>query len=892
MERLEKELMADWKFWFGEKEGKEPQIVELPHDWVVEAPYTTDRKEAAQGFHIKRGTGYYERELFIEVIEGHRYFLDFGGIYEKSQVFVNGHLAGGRKYGYSPFRLEITPFVKNGSNLVAIRVDSDEKITDRWYTGAGIYRTVKLLETGNAYLDEKEVVVHTEFPGEGYEKAVVRVTVPEAMELKSSLQLIQHRKMEENCVCESKEAESVTCENNGAENLTCETKDGSLEFVVTAPKLWTAEEPNLYELKLQRLENGVESDSVSLKIGLRKTEFVKEKGLLVNGRPVKLHGVCVHQDAGCVGVAARKEIWRDRLLDLKEMGCNAIRPAHHVYAEEFMDLCDELGFYVYEECFDKWTGGHYGSFFDTEWEKDVEVMVKRDRNRPSVIIWGVGNEVENQGQESMLRILKMLVAKVKTLDVSRPVSCAMNPHFKRESKVDLSKIMDIQQFVDEADDTEIWDIAEKVERICRIGELVDIVSCNYQEQWYEEIHKAMPDKLILGTEVYQYYKGHALQFKNFTEDNPSLVPERYPYVIGSMIWTGISYLGESMGYPARGWNGALIRTNGVRKAGYYLLQSYWSHKPMVHFEVMDYSLEDEGVKDHWDMPPYVAHWHFPQFSNAVLPYMIATNCEEVELYVNDNRIYLPPKEETGEKLIRGFLTWTTGKVTVIGKNGGKEVCRQELVTPKVAVRLTLSDKAANTEDSGSSLIRLKTAEKLTEKEAAKRRKEETRVAEEVSAEDGQRQLSVIKLPAIRGYQKMLHVRALDEEGNFCFRESTRVRFGVEGPAVIAGVDSGDAKSLESFKDPWIHLYQGQASVMLRLTGEEGRICLTAYADGMRSAVLELCVEAETGNIQTADKEDAAGTLQEKMESVEAGKGQAAWMESSAEAAQVEAVVRE
>ena len=899
MHRIEKELMTDWKFWFGEKEGKKPENVELPHDWVIEAPYTADKKEAAQGFHIKRGTGYYEKELFIEVMEEHRYFLDFGGIYEKSQVFVNGQLVGERKYGYSPFRLEITPFVKNGSNLVEVRVDSDEKITDRWYTGAGIYRTVKLLETGNVYLDEKEVVVHTIFPGEGYEKAVVRVTVPEEMELKGSLKLIQHRKMAESCACENtgvekaacEGTESVTYENEGIENLTCESKDGNLEFIVTDPRLWTAEEPNLYELKLKRLENGEESDSVSLKIGLRKVEFVKEKGLLVNGRQVKLHGVCVHQDAGCVGVAARKEIWKGRLLDLKEMGCNAIRPAHHVYAEEFMDLCDELGFYVYEECFDKWTGGHYGSFFDAEWEKDVEVMVKRDRNRPSVIIWGVGNEVENQGQESMLRILKMLVAKVKTLDVSRPVTCAMNPHFKRESKVDLSKITDIQQFVDEADDTEIWDIGEKVERICRIGELVDIISCNYQEQWYEEIHKAVPDKLILGTEVYQYYKGHALQFKNFTEDNPSLVPERYPYVIGSMIWTGISYLGESMGYPAKGWNGALLRTNGVRKAGYYLMQSYWSRKPMVHFEVMDYSLEDEGVKDHWDMPPYAAHWHFPQFSNAVLPYMIATNCEEVELYVNDNRIYLPTKEETGEKLIRGFLTWTPGNVTVIGKNGGKEVCRQELVTPKAAAMLALSEKAANTVDTEKCFVTSKAAEEMTEKEAAQRKEAEAKVAESVSAEDGQRQQSAIKLSAIRGYQKMLHVRALDEEGNFCFRESARVRFCVEGPAVIVGVDSGDAKSLESFREPWIHLYQGQASVMLRLTGEEGRIRLTAYGDGMRSAVLELCVEAETGNIQTADKEAATGALQEKMESGEAGEEQDVWKESSLDAVQVKAVGR-
>ncbi|MFR8336925.1 MAG: glycoside hydrolase family 2 TIM barrel-domain containing protein [Eisenbergiella massiliensis] len=169
-------------------------------------------------------------------------------------------------------------------------------------------------------------------------------------------------------------------------------------------------------------------------------------------------------------------------------------------------MCDELGFYVYEECFDKWTGGLYGRYFETEWKKDVEAMVKRDRNRACIFIWGVGNEVENQGQPSMLAILKMLKDYVLTMDATRPVTYAMNPHFKRESNVDLSQIKDIQKFVDEADDTEIYDVRERVERICRIGEIVDVISCNYQEQWYPMIHEAMPDKLILGTEIYQFFK--------------------------------------------------------------------------------------------------------------------------------------------------------------------------------------------------------------------------------------------------------------------------------------------------------------------------------------------------------------------------------------------------
>lgn len=770
MERRERKLTEDWRFWFGEEKKGEGETVDLPHDWVIGAPYCRDRKEFCQGFHIQRGTGWYQKKIHLEVMKNHRYFLDFGGIYEKSRVYVNGTLAGGHLYGYTSFRLEVTELVKTGENLIEIRVDSDVTPTDRWYTGAGIYRTVKLLETGAHYLDEKEMTVTAEFPEEDFRKAVVTVETGCGQPVRGCLSL-------------------------GEQKLESSGQEGRLVFQAEEPALWSAKHPVLYTLQVSLMDGEEISDTVTCRIGLREVKMIPEKGMFVNGKPVKLRGVCLHQDVGCQGSAAKKEIWRKRLESLKEMGCNAIRAAHHIHSEEFMDLCDEMGFYVYEECFDKWTGGHYGGFFETEWQKDLDGMVKRDRNRPSVVIWGAGNEVENQGQPSMLKILEMLVKRIKELDPTRPVTYAMNPHFKRESNVDMSKIQDIQQFVDEADDTEIWDVEEKIGRIQRIAELVDILACNYQEQWYEQIHEAIPDKLILGTEIYQYFKGHPEQFKNYTEDIPSLVPERYDYVIGGMIWTGIDYLGESMGYPAKGWNGALIRTNGEKKAGYYIMKSHWTKEPMVHFAVMDYSLEDEGVKDHWDIPPYVNHWHFPQFTNMIIPYMIASNCEEVEVYVNDARIYVPKPCECPNRLIKGFLSWTPGTVTVIGKNGGKEVCRQVTATPGPAVKLGFDQET-------------------------------------------------VKLPAKRNYQAMFTAEAQDMEGRPCFRESAKVRFRVEGPAKILAVDNGDAKCRESYQESFMHMYRGKVSVLIGLTGEPGRAVLYAEADGMKSAVLTVCAEGE------------------------------------------------
>jgi beta-galactosidase len=411
-------------------------------------------------------------------------------------------------------------------------------------------------------------------------------------------------------------------------------------------------------------------------------------------------------------------------------------------------------------------------------------------------MWGVGNEVENQAQDSMLKMLKMLLAKVRSLDPSRPCTYAMNPHFKRESNVDIQKIKNIQKFVDEVSDTEIYDMEERLDRIGKIAQLVDVICCNYQEQWYDEIHARFPDKLILGTETYQFFKGHLNQMQNFTVENPQLVPFEKTYVIGGMIWTGFDYLGESMGYPAKGWSGAPIRTNGSCRPAFYMLQSYWSKKPMVHISVMDYTLEDEGVKEHWDMPIYADHWHFPQFHKTVIPYMIASNCDEVRLFLNGKQFYVPEPDKCPNRFITGFLPWQAGNVKVIGIQNGEEVCCHELNTPGQAVKL-MFDQAELTID------------ERTWKE---------------------------------GKELLLTVGAFDEQDNPYFRESTKVRFRTEGPAEILAVDNGNLMSNEPYDESFIHMYHGRASVLLHFkmqAGESGKIVVYADAEGMQSGSIIL-----------------------------------------------------
>ncbi|MFC0211559.1 glycoside hydrolase family 2 TIM barrel-domain containing protein [Paenibacillus chartarius] len=766
MSRIETEMMSGWEFALGEPEEHNFKPVTLPHDWAITAPINRSMKQAEpQGFRDRWGIGWYRRNWVCrEIKPGYVYQLQFDGIYENSTVWVNGIEAGGRKYGYSRFTLDITSYIREGDNRILVKVDNTSFPADRWYSGAGIYRTVKLLELPQHHLNPEEIHVKTAINGD-----IGIVTI-----LTGVSSLVRASISDDNL------------------RIASESANGTIRLEIPNVKLWSPEQPSLYHLELSLIEDEQVVDTYSLRIGVRKIEMIAGKGMYLNGNPTKIKGFCIHQDAGCLGVAVPPEIWKDRLLAFKAMGCNAIRTAHHMPASELLDLCDELGLLVYEEPFDKWTGGAYRRYFETEWQADLEIMVKRDRNHPCIFIWGVGNEVENQGQESMLKILKMLKEHLLTLDDTRPVSYAMNPHFKYESNADLAKVKDIQQFVDEVSDTEIYDLHERVERIRKIGEIVDVISCNYQEQWYPAIHEAIPDKLILGTETYQFFRGHPDQMQNFSDEVPWIDVEKHDYVIGGMLWTGIDYLGESMGYPAKGWAGSLFSTNNERKPLSYLYESYWSEKPMVYLAVMDYSLQDEGVKEHWDTPRYASHWSFPQFNKTVIPYMIATNCEEVTVELNGKQLYVNKPASYPNRMMTGFVPYLPGTITVRGFIGGQEVCSYTLRTAGPAVRLAFD-------------------------------------AEE------------LRLDAKDGYQKLFTVRAKDSEGIPVFRESSKVTFKVAGPAEIVAVDNGDLCSSESYDNNWMHMYHGCVSTVIRFTGEKGRVVLSAFSEGMYQADLVIHV---------------------------------------------------
>ncbi len=752
MERIS--LCGTWWYAAGDAAGDAAgaaQYVEVPHDGIIGGKVREDAPlDMAQGFFDRRCTMRYRKTFRLdEKQEGKCYALDFDGAFENAEVYLNGVYCGGQHYGYSPFCLDVTEQVRSGGNEIEVRLDNTPEPADRWYSGGGLYRPVWLLIREKEYPGDVQVITCLKEDG-----AEVRVTDGTQREAHACLVDAQGR---------------TAAQAHGR---------GTLTLHVSEPKLWSASDPYLYTLVFG-LDGG---DAWEARVGIRSIAMTAD-GLFVNGRPETFRGVCVHQDLGCQGIAWDCVAWKERLLQLKDWGINALRLSHHAHCREMLELCDELGFYVYAECFDKWHSGLYGRYFDENWEQDVDAMVLRDRNHPCIVIWGVGNEVENQGLPSMVRTLAALTARVRSLDPTRPVTYAMNPHFKKAGKpIDFSKVKDIQKLVDEADEREIEDMQERLDAVERIAEHVDVVSCNYQEQWFGAIHARIPDKPILATEAYPFFMGHPDSMQNYTMVPPALFSQALPYVLGSFIWAGYDYLGESMGWPSKGWTGSLFRMDGAPRIAAWILRSQWRDEPLVHIGILDQALGDELTKAHWACPPFEDVWDFPGLHQGVVPYLIASNCERVEIHLG-NRVFYPRKDPD-QVYYTGFLPWMPGRLQVLGFRGGQCVAEHSLYTPGPAAGVHITD--AGTGEWGP------------------------------------------------GQTRRFLVQFEDAQGHPCIRENRKVVLALSGAAKLEAVDSADLMDTTPYSSPERRAWHGRIYAVVRRTGT-GAVELTARTQGFPDA---------------------------------------------------------
>jgi beta-galactosidase len=669
----------DWHFWLGDNmSAKQPnfddshwQLINLPHDWSIEGSVNPPPDGNKNSGYFIHGIGWYRKSFVSPSDTLKKVVIEFDAVYMNSEVWINGQFLGQRPYGFIGFRYDITEFLKRdrSQNVIAVRVDDSSDPSLRWYAGSGIYRHVRLITTGYTHFHlDGGISIST--PEISAEKAVVKTDyiidpnffteqeyqawVKDPWKVKPQTMSIILRSY----VLASDGKIIASTESKLALQSMHPGQHASQQIIVQNPRLWSDSTPNLYQLHSTLILDGRTIDETSTTFGIRKLEYIPDHGLFVNGKSTKLKGVCLHQDGGSFGNAVPKAIWAYRLSLLKEMGCNAIRTSHHPFAPEFYDLCDQLGFYVFDEAFDEWTRDWtlnftentrgkakygYHLYFNQWYEPDLRAMLRRDRNHPSVILYSIGNEIPDQFNDEGWKLAKKLVTICHEEDSTRPATSAC----------DQSYVSSRNGFMDQ----------------------LDIAGYNYIDRLYHDStyvpeHRRFPHRLFLGTET-----SHQIHNWLGVRDNE--------YVIGDFIWTGIDYFGETGDLPNRGSRSGEIDLAGGKKAGFYQRAAYWRNDPVLQIFV----LTGEKPKYPWLSQPALLKWNWPEKTNVTV--RAATNCDEVELFLNNRSL--------GKKAISHNLysndwnvDYNSGELKAIAYIKGKQVVTSKLLTVEVASKLQIT----------------------------------------------------------------------------------------------------------------------------------------------------------------------------------------------------------
>lgn len=713
-----------WKFILGDiKDGASQSLkdngwktVDLPHDWSVKGQLSPTLASATG--YLPGGIGWYRKTLNVpDNRSGEKVYLYFEGIYNRSEVFINGQSVGKRPNGYISTLYDVTPYVKFGQdNLIAVRVDHSQSADSRWYTGSGIYRDAWVVYANSLHIAQWGVYVYPKTATKKQGVLQVEVEMENGSNQAASLTIVNELISREGKIV-AKDSKKLNVPANKNNKLSTELK-------VSNPKLWDLNSPNLYTLKTTVLKDGKEVESTTTKTGFRTYTFDANKGFALNGEWMKVKGVCLHHDAGVLGSAVYPEIWKRRILTLKEIGCNAIRTSHNPQASHLYQICDEVGMLVLNEAYDEWefpkrkwlegwnvgTPGFQGAYdFFEEWgEKDLEDFVRRDRNHISVFAWSIGNEVDypndpyshpvlDGGKDSGFTqamfggykkdapdamrlggIAKRLTAAVKRYDKSRPVTAGL-------AGVAMSN------------ETEYPDA-------------LDIAGYNYTESRYDLDHKKYPNRVLYGSE-----NRHDIGAWKAVRDNE--------YIFGQFLWTGIDYLGESGRWPSRGFYSGLLDFGGFIKPRGYYRQSLWTDKPMVY--VGTYPTPGKGVesqmKDVWseleaekkgnnhvEKVPSMDAWNIWNYEEGQSIRVVAyTNAAKARLLLNDSEVGAVQDYNNETGIIYWDIPYKAGKLEVVGLDqNNKEVSRYAIESSKkpYALKIISTDSAISKDEGVAQII--------------------------------------------------------------------------------------------------------------------------------------------------------------------------------------------
>jgi len=642
--------------------------VNLPHDWSIEGPFSPNYG-SGNGY-APGGVGWYRKHFKMNTSDkGKLATLELDGVYDNSEVWLNGFRVGGRPYGFESFTCDLTPFLKFGNqeNVLAVRVDHSRFADSRWYTGSGIYRNVRLNLSDPLHLGHWGTYVTT--PVVKQDSATVHVETEIDNNSESSRTFtLQNAVQGQDGYVEAVANTLVTL-------VAGQSRTVSQELSLPKPRLWSPDSPNLYALRTRLDADKAWLNWQTMPFGVRRIEFDPAHGFMLNGAVTKIKGVCIHQDGGSLGVAIPIQVWERRLRELKALGVNAIRTSHNPPAPEFLDLCDRLGFLVMDEAFDEYTPGKnkwvvgwnqgnpstfgYNEFF-AEWSvRDISDMVRRDRNHPSIVMWSIGNEIDypndpftdvslgdrtKAGQPpgtDMVKWGRPLVAAVKGLDVSRPVTAAL-------ASVAMSDHVGFAQ-------------------------ILDIVGYNYQEPRYAQDHKTFPSRVMYGSENKHNYAAWLA-----VRDNPA--------ISGQFLWTGIDYLGEAKAWPLRANPDGLLDLCGFVKPLGRFRQSLWTGTPMVYLCAAKSGTATTAIAD-TDQPTGIESWNWPV--HTALTVSCYTNCPEVTLTLNGKRLGTKWLNQSANGMLTWEVPFESGELKAVGQRDGKTLCEFSLKSAGAANRIVL-----------------------------------------------------------------------------------------------------------------------------------------------------------------------------------------------------------
>ena len=757
------------------------RMLNLPHDWSIEGTFSKDNPATPGGGALPGGIGWYRKTFTVPVSQkGKSFFIRFDGVYKNSEVWINGKSLGIRPNGYITFQYELTPYLKYGNerNVIAVKVDNSKQPNSRWYSGSGIFRNVWLISVNKLHVDQWGTFISTSNVSENVSAVNIRTEIKnqystdKAIILKTIIYDADGKQI-------AASSANATVSKSTSENKNSNQINQSLS--VNNPKLWSLENPYLYKAVSQIISNGKVADTYETKFGIRYFNFDIDKGFFLNGKHVKILGVCDHHDLGALGSAINTRAIERQLELLKAMGVNGIRTSHNPPAPELLALCDKMGFIVMDEAFDMWAKEktEYDYHLDwKEWHKrDLEDQILRDRNHPSVFIWSVGNEIPEQwgdvakGDTAGRVIARELVSIVKALDTTREIVTANN-------------------------ETGIHN------NIIQSGAF-DLIGYNYHHDEWAGFHERWPGKKMIVTESTSaletrgYYalvpfdsirRWPERWDKPFTNPDGSYNVSAYdnvstPWgstheesvkallksdlVSGMFIWTGFDYLGEPTPYswPARSSYFGIIDLAGFPKDVYYMYQSVFTKTPVLHI---------------------YPQWNWKQGDTVdVIGYY--NNADEVELFLNNKSLGI--RKKSGDELhVKWTVPFEPGILKAISRKNGKTVLVKEVKTAGAPAKLILKADRNSINADGKDL-------------------------------------------------SFITVTIVDKDGNIAPRADNEINFKISGAGFIAGVDNGSETSHESFKGNKHAALNGLALAILQSDGKKGKITLTASAVGLEPATV-------------------------------------------------------